>query len=199
MSTLLHAAVNPACEALATVLNDADTAGRVDLLSATPCDELDLRALVEHFVGTSTAMARLGLDEPLDPDDPWGGGAGAADGDWTGRLRDNLRAIGRGWGRPEAWEGEAQVGGSTFPRSMLGEMALVEVAVHGWDLARALGRTLDLDPGVAAALDQAVAASADLGRQMGAYGPEVAVPEDAPALERALGKAGRDPRWRAQT
>lgn len=81
------------------------------------------------------------------------------------------------------------------PRTVLGEMALVEVAVHGWDVARALGRTLRLDPAVGAAVDRAVAASAALGRQMGAYGPEVTVPDGTTGLDRALARAGRDPRW----
>lgn len=127
--------------------------------------------------------------------DPWGGGQGAADGDWVGRLRVNLDAVGRGWSRPEAWAGEAEVGGSSLPRTMLGEMALVEVAVHGWDVARALGRTLELAPDVGSAADRVVGASAALGRQMGAYGPEVAVPGTATGLDRALAKAGRDPAW----
>ncbi|GAA3549372.1 TIGR03086 family metal-binding protein [Microlunatus spumicola] len=199
MSISLRAAVAPTCAAVAAVLPDlADLpAGTVDLSAPTPCTELDLRGLVEHFVGTSGAMARLGRDEPLDADDPWGGGQGSADSDWAGRLRDNLGAVAHGWDRPEAWTGEARVGGAALPRPMLGEMALVEVAVHGWDVARALGRTLELDPEVAEAVDEAVSRTAELGRQMGAYGPEVAVPHDADGLARALGKAGRDPRWSA--
>ncbi len=195
MSSSLRDAVVPTCAAVAAVLPDTDERSGVDLATTTPCVELDLRGLVEHFVGTSAAMAGLGLGEPLDPDEPWGGGTGAADGDWPGRLRTNLDAIGRGWSRAEAWEGQAEVGGSAVPRTMLGEMALVEVAMHGWDVARALGRTVELDPEVAAAVDEAVAASAELGRQLGAYGPEVPVPDGATALDRALGRAGRDPAW----
>lgn len=194
MSTDLRDAVRPACTAVAAALSPAARTG-IDLAAPTPCAQLDLRALVEHFVGTTTAMARLGLGEPLDPDDPWGGGQGAADGDWTGRLTDNLDAIGRGWSRPEAWSGEAQVGGSALPRTMLGEMALVEVTVHGWDVARALGRTLEIPAEVAEAVRRAAAGSAGLGRQMGAYGPEVEVPDGAGSLDRALGVVGRDPAW----
>ena len=196
MSSSLHAAVVGACAGAAAVLVDpAGRTGDVDLHAVTPCPGLDLRALVDHFVGTSGAMARVGLGQPLDAADPWGGGAGAADGDWSRRLRANLDAIGQGWSRPEAWAGEVEVGGSAMPRSMVGEMALVEVTMHGWDVARALGRTLELDGDVAEAVHRAAASTAALGRRMGAYGPEVPVPAGAPALDRALGQAGRDPGW----
>lgn len=194
MDATLIEAVGPTCAAVADTLAEPPT---TDLDAPTPCTDYDLRTLVEHFVGTSEAMARLGRGEPLDPADPWGGGTGAADGDWAARLRGTLAEIGRGWGGAEAWEGEAAIGGATMPRTMLGEMALVEVALHGWDVARALGRTVLLEPDVAAAVDRAVASSAALGRQMGVYAAEVPVPAGASPLDRALGKAGRDPGWAA--
>ncbi len=197
MSTPPHEAVAPACAAVAAVLRDAATSPGADLGAATPCTQLDLRALVEHFVGTTTAMARLGLGQPLDPDDPWGGGDGSADGDWGQRLVGNLDAIAGSWSRPEVWSGDVQVGATTMPRSMLGEMALVEVTAHGWDVASTLGRTVELPPEAAAAVLRAAAGTAELGRRMGAYGPEVPVPDGASALDRALGHLGRDPAWSA--
>lgn len=196
MSSSLHASVVGACAGVAAVLVDpAGRTGDVDLHTVTPCAGFDLRALVDHFVGTSGALARVGLGQPLDPADPWGGGDGAADGDWSARLRANLDAIGEGWSRPQTWAGEVEVGGAAMPRSMVGEMALVEVTMHGWDVARALGRNLELDPEAAEAVHRAAASTATLGRQMGAYGPEVPVPAGAPALDRALGQVGRDPGW----
>ncbi|SEQ84666.1 TIGR03086 family metal-binding protein [Microlunatus flavus] len=193
MSTSLPDAVVGACDAVDAALADLPA---TDLDARTPCADFALRALVEHFVGTSGAMARLGVGEPLDPEDPWGGGDHATEGDWVGRLRENLARIAEGWGRPEAWEGEAQVGGNAMPRPMLGQMALIEVATHGWDVARSAGRDVRLDPGVADALDDAAAQTAELGRRMGAYGPEVHVGPDADGLARALGRTGRDPAWR---
>ncbi|MGI3783846.1 MAG: hypothetical protein ACRYG2_24020, partial [Janthinobacterium lividum] len=56
----------PACEALAAALPPVGEAA-FDLGSPTPCARLDLLAPVDHFVGTTTATARLVLGEPLDP------------------------------------------------------------------------------------------------------------------------------------
>ncbi|EWC58832.1 hypothetical protein UO65_5834 [Actinokineospora spheciospongiae] len=49
---------------------------------------------------------------------------------------------------------------------------------------------------VAAALER-VEGMAEVGRQYGAFGAEVEVPADAPALRRALALTGRDPSWRS--
>ena len=183
-------AITPTCSAVAEALHDPLPA---DLAKPTPCAQLDLGALVAHVVGTTTAMSRLGRGEPLDPEDPWGGGR--ADGDWGATLRENLRAIAEGWSREEPWEGTVRAGSTEMPATMVGEMTLIEVAVHGWDLARALGRGVTVPVEVAQEILRAVGSTAELGRQMGAYGPAVPVPDDAPAFDRALGAAGRDPHW----
>ncbi len=40
-----------------------------------------------------------------------------------------------------------------------------------------------------------MSAGLEQGREMGLYGPQVAVPADAPALDHILGLTGRDPAW----
>lgn len=85
------------------------------------------------------------------------------------------------------------------PSQLLEGMRLVDfnlgdALVHTWDLARATGQEPDLDPvAVEAAYGIWAKAPLDLSRQYGAFGPEVAVPEDAPLTDRLVGLLGREP------
>jgi uncharacterized protein (TIGR03086 family) len=88
------------------------------------------------------------------------------------------------------------MGGSTeLPAASVGEMALVEMLAHGWDLARATGQAPRWPDDVVARTYQAIAGMAELGRQMGVFGPEVSVPADASEFDRMLALSGRDPGW----
>jgi uncharacterized protein (TIGR03086 family) len=77
-----------------------------------------------------------------------------------------------------------------------GAVAVDELVIHGWDLARATGQPYEPDP---AALQLChgllLAAADDPSRGDGIFGPVVPVPEDAPLLDRAVGLSGRDPGW----
>lgn len=182
-------------EACATVGELTDRARDADLRLPTPCRDFDLRTLVNHFVGTTGALARAGRREPLDPEDPWGSRTDVADANWAGALGHNLVAIARAWSKAEAWQGSVDAGGNEMPAQMIGDTACMEVLLHGWDIAAATGQSLAVSAEVGAALLEVVRANVDLGRQMEAFGPEVPVPEDASDFDRALGLSGRHPGW----
>jgi hypothetical protein len=67
---------------------------------------------------------------------------------------------------------------------------------HTWDLARASGQDVTLEPEFCAHLLAGMAPIEDLLRASGQYGPAVAVPADADAQTRLIGFIGRDPSWR---
>ena len=181
-----------AADTVADALRDLD---RLDPAAATPCQEWDATTLINHFSGTSGALGRIGRGEPLDPDNPWGQGEPAADGDWRGRLADNVDGLGVAWAEADAWQGSVSFGGSEMTAQAVGEMAFAEALVHGWDLSRAAGRPLSVSDEVGAELLRLIALTADLGRSMGAYGAEVKITDDRPAFDRALALTGRDPDW----
>lgn len=77
-------------------------------------------------------------------------------------------------------------------------MALGEYIVHAWDLAVATGQSYAAPPdAVEPALEflEGMVVPQYRGADSGFFDAEVPVPADAPALDRLLGFAGRDPQW----
>lgn len=151
--------------------------------AATPCAEFDVKALVSHLEWVAEMFESLARD-----------GASVEQGPYAGDFPERAERTLAAWSRPEAWEGISP--GMGLPKTALAHMYLVDMVVHGWDLARATGQEYEPDPeAVARALDFA-GQMVEIGREHGAFGPPVAVPEDAPAFGRLLGLIGRDPAWR---
>src|SRR4029450_5286431 len=103
-----------------------------------------------------------------------------------------------GWTAPSSWGGMPRAGGVTLPGAVAGRVALHEVVLHGWDLARATGQPYQPDDTTAKALLTSLSEMSppdDLDRRQGIFGPPVDVPPDAPALDRVLGLSGRSPDW----
>jgi uncharacterized protein (TIGR03086 family) len=165
-----------------------------DVLGApTPCGDYDVRALANHLLGTTEGMRRIGADEELDPDDPWGTAGDHMGASWREDLQQRLDGLVEAWEGPEAYEGDAM--GGRMPKRMVGAMALVEVVLHGWDLARGSGQEVDYDEDVESAALEVMHQIGEMGRSQGAFGELVDVPDDATAFEQALAQAGRDARW----
>ncbi len=170
----------------------------------TPCPDYPVAALLDHLMGLCVAFTYAARKEPMLAD----GGGESAPGkataahlaaDWREQLPVRLRAVAEAWEDPAAWEGEATAGGVTTPAAIMGAVALDEVAVHGWDLARATGQDYQLDDATVAAVLAFTTESAtpeNAPMRTGIFGPVVEVPSDAPAWDRAMGLAGRDPGWR---
>jgi uncharacterized protein (TIGR03086 family) len=70
-----------------------------------------------------------------------------------------------------------------------------DVFMHTWDLAMATGQEPGLDADFAAALLDGMQPIEELLRSSGQYGAPVAVPADAPVVDRLMGFIGRDPGW----
>ena len=173
-----HELVTPALEPTVAVVK----AVRPDQLDLpTPCGNFTVRQLLDHMAGTAT----------------WLSTAGGAQGDPPESLEERYALLNTIYSDPKAWEGEISMGSAPMPAPMVGGMAIGEVVVHGWDLATATGQHPQWAPEVLAFLLEDVAKTAELGRQMEAYGKEVFVPADAPPLDRILGLTGRNPQWTA--
>ena len=93
-----------------------------------------------------------------------------------------------------------QAGGVDLPGEVAGLIALDELVIHGWDVARALGKPYEPDEATLEALYSFVVQFAEPGQEAsreGLFGPVVPVPDDAPLFDRILGLTGRNPSWSA--
>jgi uncharacterized protein (TIGR03086 family) len=149
----------------------------------TPCSDFDVRALIGHLRQWAPVLESTARKQPPgQPDD-----AG---------LEEQIDRLVAAWSEPAAWEGTASMGGpEELPARMIGAMAIGEIVVHGWDLARATGQEVSWDAALLELLLDEVAKTAAMGREMHVYADEVPVPETAPTLDRMLGLTGRDPAW----
>lgn len=174
-----------------------------DLARPTPCAGYDVGALLNHLLFWAPSLAGAGRKEAVPPPaaDESAVDLLAADAPAV-RLQAAVAEVADAWSDPAAWQGTVLMGGPPeLPAATIGGMAVGELVVHGWDLARAIGQDAPFeamtDPDAMDLLLGELAVNATLGRDMGLYGPQVTVPASAPALHRVLGLTGRDPAWTA--
>jgi uncharacterized protein (TIGR03086 family) len=169
-----------------------------ELLGApTPCLEYTLGDLVDHIRQLTIAFTAAAKKDTA------GMRSGRAPGDaknlgddWRTRIPGDLSALADAWREPAAWTGMTMAGGIDLPGELAGIIALDELVVHGWDVARASGQDFDQDRESLEAVYAFVKQFSSAGEaREGMFGPEVAVPDDAPLLDRLLGLTGRDPGW----
>ncbi|RKT57324.1 TIGR03086 family metal-binding protein [Saccharothrix australiensis] len=175
--------------AVAPVLEIIDEIKPEQLGAPTPCAEFDVRRLIRHLLFWGPALeaaARKGTVTPTGTEDEVDLDA------WQSRLAARLRATASAWSAPEAWTGTTTLGSPhEMPAEVIGGMVVAELLVHGWDLATGVGRRLDWDREVLEFVHRDLLGSAATGREMGVFGPEVPVADDAPLLDRVLGLTGR--------
>ncbi|MET7693581.1 TIGR03086 family metal-binding protein [Streptomyces sp. NPDC005483] len=162
--------------------------------NATPCPQYMVRNILGHLLHLSAAFrdaARkdLGATTDTPPTDSVPDiGPG-----WREELPKVLDELAEAWRDPAAWTGMTRAGGVDLPAEIAAAVAVDELVVHGWDLARATGQSYDPDPAALAASYAFLQACADAPSRDAIFGPVVPVPQDASLLDRALGLSGRDP------
>ena len=118
---------------------------------------------------------------------------------WRELLPRHLDELAEAWTAPAAWDGMTTAGGVTFPAQACGLVALDEVLLHGWELARSTGQAYEPSDAEAEAVLPIVTPSgdpeADAQMRDGMFGPALPVPDGATPFERTLLLSGRDPGW----
>jgi len=188
--------LRPATAAMAELLGGVPAE---QLGGPTPCPAYTVGDLVDHIGGLTLAFTAAAAKAPggAGRQGPSGDGSRLGD-DWRTRIPRDLDALATAWQDPAAWDGMTRAGGVDMPGEVAGLVALDELVVHGWDLARATGQSYRVDGATLHAVHGFVAQFSGAGQEearQGLFGPEVAVAGDAPLLDRVAGLAGRAPAW----
>jgi len=154
----------------------------------TPCPDWTVRDLVGHLVlGHRRFAAALTGGTPPAPDvDLLGGDPETAYASSAEAMLAAFRADG-------ALDRPVSIPAGTLPGRVACELRVVEALVHGWDLARATGHSLEFSAGL---VEESIAFSRlQLGRlpaDRTPFGPSQPVADDAPPLDRLAALLGRE-------
>ncbi len=183
--------LRPATHEVATLVRHV----RDDQLDGpTPCEGRSVADLLDHIDGLALAFTAAARKDELPGDgNPSADGSRLGD-DWRDRISARLTELGGAWGDPTAYAGTTMAGPVEMPGHEAALVALIEVTVHGWDLARATDRTYQADPTAVDACRQFVE-SFDAPTDGSLFGPPVEVPDDVSDLDKLVGATGRHPGW----
>jgi uncharacterized protein (TIGR03086 family) len=185
--------LTPATGMLAQVVADI---GDDQLGAPTPCRGSSVADLLDHVDGLCLAFTAAAAKEASGQGPSADGARLAAN--WRARIPARLAQLAGAWQDDAAWSGMTTAGGLDMPGEVAACVAVNEVVVHGWDIAVATGHDYACDGDLVQAaftfVQSAVAQNPD--GSPGLFGPPVAVPEGAPALDKLIAATGRDPRWR---
>ena len=153
--------------------------------ASSPCEGWTPREIVDHIVDSSCGvLGRVDRAPDVPDEDPVARWSAASD------------AMQAAIDDPEvaATEYEGFFGRTTVAETFDSFMS-PDLLVHTWDIARATGLE-QYEPMPEEEVERVhgrLGALGDAIRQPGAFGPEVPVPDDAPAQDRLLGFLGRQP------
>ncbi|WP_121007633.1 TIGR03086 family metal-binding protein [Saccharothrix australiensis] len=97
------------------------------------------------------------------------------------------------WISPKALQRPVHLSSGRSTAVEYGWQMTLDLGVHAWDLARAIGDSEQLDPALARTLLEYATEHAEEFRGSGLFGAPVPVPEDAPAQDRLVALLGRKP------
>lgn len=158
----------------------------------TPCKSWKVRDLVNHIVG---GAHWFGVSTES------GEGGSPSEKDWTeGDIVDAFdegaaRSV-AAFGAPGAQEKIVKLPFGEFPGAVFMGLATTDTFTHGWDLAKATGQNVDLDPELAEQLlEQAGALVPDQfrGDEPMPFGPKIEAPAGACTADRLAAFMGRQP------
>ncbi|MFI6129639.1 TIGR03086 family metal-binding protein [Micromonospora sp. NPDC051141] len=155
----------------------------------TPCRDYTVRDLLNHLFDVVVNFEALARREEAD----WSVRTDHLTSGWRDRFPKEAARLVETWSDPAVLEGVSA--GMGVPQKTIGSMALIDLTVHGWDLARATDQEFTVDPSVVTALHEFLDERGDMGQQMGVFAAPVPTDAAPGTLDALLGRTGRDPAW----
>ncbi|MFC6934863.1 TIGR03086 family metal-binding protein [Actinomadura yumaensis] len=115
---------------------------------------------------------------------------------WAETYAERLDRAVAAWAEPGVWQGDIDLGFMAMPAPELASVVVKEMAVHGWDVARATGQDFRASEALGALVLDVVERHGATYREYDGFADPVPVPDGASAFERAIALSGRDPAWR---
>ena len=157
---------------------------RDELSKSTPCTEYDVMQLTDHLMNSITLL---------------GGAAGAEPPERNSEDSVERQIVAAARPALDAWHRRGltdtvTIGTNEIPATFAVSILSVEFLVHGWDYATATTHPIDVAESLADyVLGLAHKVITPQGRATVGFDDPVAVPDDAPALDRLIAFTGRDP------
>jgi uncharacterized protein (TIGR03086 family) len=184
--------LEPAAQRMADLLRGIPD----DLLAApTPCPDYALGDLLDHVSSLTIGLTAAATRTARPDGSPPVGDASRLGDDWRTRIPLDLAGLTEAWRDPAARSGMIKAGGIEMPGEVAALVALEELVIHGWDVARATEQAYDCD---VTELEAVVGFFSLFTEDMraDAYNAPIAVPEDTPLLDVVVALSGRDPAWK---
>jgi uncharacterized protein (TIGR03086 family) len=151
----------------------------------TPCDEWNVRDLLEHMIGAVAGLGNAAAGRPggeftlaADPAEQFGAVSA-----------ETLAA----WRRPGVLGTTIEFGPGPMPGAALANINLIDTATHTWDLAKATGQDTTLPDDVAVPALEASRAFISPEIRRGRFAPKVEAPAGAGPTEQLVAYLGRTP------
>jgi uncharacterized protein (TIGR03086 family) len=159
----------------------------------TPCSEWDVRTLVHHLLYEQRWAPPLFEGQTIDQvGDQFEGDLMSSDeAEWPGLLAAAIDQAHTVVAQPGALDRTVHLSYADVPGREYATQLTADLAIHGWDLARATGQDDSLDPGAVALLLPWAVANTEPLAGSGLFAPPIVAVAGTPDEVRLLGLLGR--------
>lgn len=164
-----------------------------DMTRPTPCDLWDVRALVSHTIGAMDMYSAFADGAPGPDFEAVMAGRDLLGGAPHETVVASCARSRRTWAEPGVLERELETYWGPWTGARVASTSALSTIVHGWDLAVALGRRVDLPTNL---LDLSWGAAKELApvlREAGVMAEPVVLGDDATPTEQLMAFLGRQP------